>query len=120
MPVPVSSSSRAGQGSIAGQVASATDAPGTGRPRRVKKNNKKGQEKGQGKGKGKGKGEAPKLPVGLEGCRSTTNNGEMICFAFNLPGGCYRPVTRGRCEKGLHTCAKDRMRQAALLSVAQG
>ena len=56
-------------------------------------------------GKGKGKGKArfmTRLPPGLEGCRSSTNRGDPICFAFNLEG-C---ATKGqRCEKGLHICA---------------
>ncbi|CAE7541257.1 unnamed protein product [Symbiodinium sp. CCMP2592] len=58
--------------------------------------------KGGGKGK-KGKQRfATKLPAGLEGCRSHTNRGDPICFAFNL-GGCS---TKGqKCEKGLHICA---------------
>ncbi|CAE7351316.1 unnamed protein product [Symbiodinium sp. CCMP2592] len=58
--------------------------------------------KGGGKGK-KGKQRfMTRLPAGLEGCRSHTNRGDPICFAFNL-GGCS---TKGqKCEKGLHICA---------------
>ncbi|CAE7218152.1 unnamed protein product [Symbiodinium sp. CCMP2592] len=57
--------------------------------------------KGGGKGK-KGKQRfMTRLPAGLEGCRSHTNRGDPICFAFNL-GGCS---TKGqKCEKGLHIC----------------
>ncbi|CAE7679226.1 rad50 [Symbiodinium sp. CCMP2592] len=58
--------------------------------------------KGGGKGK-KGKQRfMTRLPAGLEGCRSHTNRGDPICFAFNLVG-CS---TKGqKCEKGLHICA---------------
>ena len=63
-----------------------------------------GRGKGRGsKGKGKGSGNV-KLPPGLEGCRSSTNRGEPICFAHNL-GHCSNPVTNGRCMKGLRVCA---------------
>ncbi|CAE7838449.1 unnamed protein product [Symbiodinium sp. CCMP2592] len=58
--------------------------------------------KGGGKGK-KGKQRfMTRLPAGLEGCRSHTNRGDPICFAFNL-GGC--PTKGQKCEKGLHICA---------------
>ena len=63
-----------------------------------------GRGKGRGgKGKGKGSGNV-KLPQGLEGCRSSTNRGEPICFAHNL-GHCSNPVSNGRRIKGLHICA---------------
>ena len=63
-----------------------------------------GRGKGRGgKGKGKGSGNV-KLPQGLEGCRSSTNRGEPICFAHNL-GHCSNSVSNGRCIKGLHICA---------------
>ena len=42
---------------------------------------------GRGGGKGKGKHKTrfmTRLPQGLEGCRSHTNRGDPICFAFNL------------------------------------
>ncbi|CAE7218164.1 unnamed protein product [Symbiodinium sp. CCMP2592] len=72
--------------------------------------------KGGGKGK-KGKQRfMTRLPAGLEGCRSHTNRGDPICFAFNL-GGCS---TKGqKCEKGLHICAGASLMAGAPESVRQ-
>ncbi|CAE7733672.1 unnamed protein product [Symbiodinium sp. CCMP2592] len=72
--------------------------------------------KGGGKGK-KGKQRfMTRLPAGLEGCRSHTNRGDPICFAFNL-GGCS---TKGqKCEKGLHICAGASLMAGAPESVHQ-
>ncbi|CAE7505752.1 unnamed protein product [Symbiodinium sp. CCMP2592] len=72
--------------------------------------------KGGGKGK-KGKQRfMTRLPAGLEGCRSHTNRGGPICFAFNL-GGCS---TKGqKCEKGLHICAGASLMAGAPESVRQ-
>ena len=103
MPVP-SSGSRSSQGSVANQVSNAADPGGGNKKTGVKKN---GKPKGKDKGKGKGRDtSSQRMPPGLEGCRATTNKGEAICFNYNLPGGCSRTVTKGRCEKGLHACAK--------------
>ncbi|CAE7417337.1 unnamed protein product [Symbiodinium sp. CCMP2592] len=72
--------------------------------------------KGGGKGK-KGKQRfMTRLPAGLEGCRSHTNRGDPICFAFNL-GGC--PTKGQKCEKGLHICAGASLMAGAPESVHQ-
>ena len=98
MPVPSSSSS--GKAEVV--------VPGDERKKRDKVKSKYTEAKGKGKGKGKdkGKGGSTTMPAGLEGCKSHTKNGEPICWAHNLPGGCSRSVARGRCEKGLHVCCK--------------
>ena len=64
--------------------------------------------KGRGKSsKGRGKQNKGVLPKQLVGCYSSTNGGEPICFDHNI-NGCSRPVKNGRCEKGIHICARCR------------
>ena len=62
--------------------------------------------KSKGKGKDKGKGKGFRMPVQLVegGCRPTTNQGDPICYGYNL-GTCTLKVNKGRCEKGFHVCA---------------
>ena len=60
--------------------------------------------KGKGKGGGKAKGK-DRLPYALIGCKSRTNDGQKLCFDFNLPNGCTKEVTQGRCSFGAHACA---------------
>ena len=62
--------------------------------------------KSKGKGKDKGKGKGFRMPVQLVegGCRPTTNQGDPICYGYNL-GRCTLKVNKGRCEKGFHVCA---------------
>ena len=63
----------------------------------------KPQAKAKSKGKGKSKGNI-RMPFGLIGCKSQTNDGSRICFDFNLPGGCAKPVSDGKCPNGVHAC----------------
>ena len=60
-------------------------------------------------GKGQGKSKGTRMPLQLleGGCRPTTNQGDPICFGFNL-GTCRNQVQKGRCEKGFHVCALPR------------
>lgn len=64
--------------------------------------------KSRGKGaKGKVKQGKGVLPKPLVGCYSSTNAGEPICYDHNI-NGCSRAVKSGRCEKGIHICARCR------------
>ena len=55
------------------------------------------------KGKSKGKGKSIRMPQGLENGSPNTTNGQPVCFDHNF-GKCSRPVTKGRCARGLHVC----------------
>ncbi len=47
------------------------------------------------------------MPKELIGLEPVTEDGERICFAYNLPKGCNAAAKRGEiCSKGLHVCAK--------------
>ena len=47
------------------------------------------------------------MPKELIGLESVTEDGEPICFAYNLPGGCNKAAKWGdKCSKGLHVCVK--------------
>ena len=45
-------------------------------------------------------------PQELKSYQQKDNNGQAICWAFNLKGGCKNEVTNGRCKKGTHCCIK--------------
>ncbi len=77
------------------------------------RNNNKGRDKGSKKGGSKGRGgqgvkrKSVPMPKELIGLESVTENGEPICFAYNLPGGCNKAAKWGEnCSKGLHVCMK--------------
>ncbi|CAE7242699.1 unnamed protein product, partial [Symbiodinium sp. CCMP2456] len=60
--------------------------------------------KGKGKGKGKGKVQGNvRMPAELADGVPVTTRGLAICFDHNL-GRCQRPVSNGKCDKGLHIC----------------
>ena len=69
-----------------------------------KKAAKAAGKKGSGKA-GKAKGLGPR-PQGLHHCASHTDQGEPICFGYNL-GTCSASAVPagGKCPKGLHVCA---------------
>ncbi len=47
------------------------------------------------------------MPKELIGLEAATEDGEPICFAYNLPGGCNKAAKWGeKCSKGLHVCVK--------------
>jgi hypothetical protein len=54
------------------------------------------------KPKGKGKGNKTKMPKALIGLHAKTDDGDRVCFAYNL-SGCSGG---SKCEKGKHVCAK--------------
>lgn len=59
---------------------------------------------GKGEPKGKSKGSVSiRMPQGLEKGTPGTPNQHPICFDYNL-SKCKLPVSRGRCQKGLHVC----------------
>lgn len=66
--------------------------------------------KGHGKGKGrKGsnkKGRGPNAPKGLINKSLQTDNGERLCWAFNLERGCADAPAGGKCARGLHLCTE--------------
>ena len=71
----------------------------------------KGGQPGNGKGSGKkgaGRGSGkPRVPAPLIGKAFQTAEGEPICFAFNLPGGCPSQAAPGsQCPRGKHVCAE--------------
>lgn len=73
-------------------------------PYAAKGTKSKGEPKGKGKAKkGKGKG-SMRMPLALIGCKSHTAAGDKVCFNFNLPSGCSRSVTEGKCSAGAHAC----------------
>eukprot|EP00435_Cladocopium_sp_Y103_P069825 s1184_g34.t1 len=57
----------------------------------------------KGKSKGKGGQTMPQAMISM-GCRSSTNSGQPICYAYTL-GQCGNKVSKGRCDKGYHVCA---------------
>ena len=71
--------------------------------------------KGKGKGKkGKGKGSnkdappkelTPPAAISALGGISRTSKGVMICYDYNMSGGCKREVFHQKCTRGLHVCA---------------
>ena len=48
-------------------------------------------------------------PDALAGMETLTKDGQNVCWAFNLEGGCQAPLASGakvaKCAKGLHVCA---------------
>ena len=49
----------------------------------------------------------PRMPDELKGNCAVTADGQAICFAFNMKGGCPSKLPAGaRCSRGLHTCCK--------------
>ena len=75
----------------------------------------KGKDKaGKGKGKDKGKDPQLKLPIALRfpGVNPNDGDGNPICYAYNLPGGCDKAPPGGRCPKGRHVCMLSSCRQA--------
>ena len=62
---------------------------------------------GGGKGAGKAAGKTgAKMPAALIGMASRDQEGNNICFAFNLAGGCALGVESGRCAKGRHAASR--------------
>ena len=55
------------------------------------------------KGKGKGKGKTPKELIGLS---TNTDNGERICYNYNLSHGCKFAKAGKACKRGKHVCMK--------------
>ena len=53
--------------------------------------------------KGKGKGKAPKELVGL---RHNTDEGDRICFNYNMKHGCKFARHGSSCKRGKHVCMK--------------
>lgn len=45
-------------------------------------------------------------PQELKQYSQRDNQGNAICWAYNLKGGCKNEVTNGRCKKGSHCCIK--------------
>eukprot|EP00971_Amphidinium_carterae_P074342 1469039-Amphidinium_carterae.1 len=37
---------------------------------------------------------------------SPSKDGQPICYAFNLEGGCKQTSADGRCPRGLHVCIR--------------
>ena len=64
---------------------------------------KESRSKGNGKGKNSNRG-SDRMPYGLIGGKNRTPEGQKICFDFNLPGGCSREVSVGKCSNGAHVC----------------
>ena len=54
-------------------------------------------------GKGNRANRNPNMPKELQGKRTSTDNGERICWDFNL-GGCSKAPPGGTCPKGRHVC----------------
>lgn len=54
-------------------------------------------------GKGKGKGKAPKELLGLH---HNTDEGERVCFNFNMKHGCKYAKPGSSCKRGKHVCMK--------------
>ncbi len=68
-----------------------------------KKGDKKGK-KGDAKGQ-KGDKKDSRMPAELRGMSSTNENGENLCYAYNLEG-CTAAEPGGRCNRGWHLCAR--------------
>lgn len=45
-------------------------------------------------------------PTELKDYAQKDNNGNAICWAYNLKNGCKLEVKNGRCKKGVHCCIK--------------
>lgn len=65
------------------------------------KGNPKG---GKGKGKGKSSGKPDRMPYSLIGLKSRTADNSKLCFDYNLPSGCSKEVSAGKCSSGVHAC----------------
>ncbi|CAE7240138.1 unnamed protein product [Symbiodinium sp. CCMP2456] len=61
---------------------------------------------GGNKGGGKGKNDKLRVPKLLIGKWYQTREGERLCWAFNLPGGCDKAKAGEKCERGWHLCAE--------------
>ena len=61
---------------------------------------------GGGKGGGKGKNDKLRVPKLLIGKWYQTREGERLCWAFNLPGGCDKAKAGEKCDRGWHLCAE--------------
>jgi len=67
---------------------------------------KGGKDGGKGGGKGKKRTRGlGALPEGLRGCASRDDQGNPLCFDFNLPHGCNMAQPGARCPRGWHKCA---------------
>ena len=60
----------------------------------------------KGKGAGKGKAKGPRMPAELVGLQHQTQEGEPICFSYNLANGCSNASPGARCPRGVHVCCK--------------
>lgn len=56
------------------------------------------------KGRGKSSGKPDRMPWALIGQKSRTADGNKLCFDYNLPSGCSKEVTAGKCSSGTHAC----------------
>lgn len=78
---------------------------GGGRQRSAQRSDSKG------KSWGKRRRWLTRMPPSLIGMSPTTENGEPICYNFNLDG-CDGAEPGGRCDKGWHVCMKPGCGQA--------
>ena len=62
---------------------------------------KKVKKKKKAKGKGKGK-----MPAQLKGLNANTNDGDRICYNFNLKHGCSYAKPGEDCKRGKHVCMR--------------
>ena len=67
---------------------------------------RQGSKGGGSKGGGKGKNDKLRVPKLLIGKWYQTREGERLCWAFNLPGGCDKAKAGDKCERGWHLCAE--------------
>jgi hypothetical protein len=44
------------------------------------------------------------MPWALIGLKSRTADNAKLCFDYNLPSGCSKEVSAGKCPSGVHAC----------------
>lgn len=66
----------------------------------------------KGAGKGRGKGVPMPLLLRMTGNEAVDENGQNICFAFNLAVGCDAAPPGARCPRGRHICVRVSCRLA--------
>ena len=79
----------------------------SGKSARQTRSDKFTQSKGAGKSsqKGKSKSSPIRMPKELIGMHGFTEDGERLCFDYNL-NGCTKAKPGEKCAKGCHVCAK--------------
>ena len=73
-------------------------------PKKNKWSNRQ-DDKGEAKPKGNGKGSSFRMPRALIGNVAVNDDGEPICFDYNLDG-CTKARSGEKCKKGWHVCCK--------------